>query len=80
MKKLEKGMIISYLQLPWNNRHGNQSFHSVSVIDVSPDEKYVKLKGKIAFGGIHTDWFSVEDIIKCNYGEKILDKFVKKES
>lgn len=81
MKKLEKGMTISWIELPWNNRHGQQSFHSVSIIDVSSDKKYVKLKGKISFGGIHTDWFSVKDIIKHNYGgEEILNKFIKKES
>ena len=76
MKKLEKGMTIGYLQLPWKNRYKHQSFHDISVRDVYHDGKYVKLRATIAFGGVHTDWFSVKDIIECNYGEKILDKFV----
>jgi len=76
LEKLEIGMKIAWIRLPWRKAsRGSQSFHEVSVVDVSECGKYIKLRGRISFGGIRSDWYSKADIIKLNYEKGILEKF-----
>ena len=84
--ELKVGMKCDWLMLPnfskkrktgYNPEYIPRSYFSdVTVIEIYPDRKYVKLRGKIAYGYKHTKWYSIKDIIDVNYGrEDILRKF-----
>jgi hypothetical protein len=72
MKNLKVGMKCSWLQVPRNRIKrgytffGSSTLTDVTVMGVYHDERFVKLRGRIAYGGYHTDWYSINDIFHLN--------------
>lgn len=67
------GMTSNGISLPWKNDHGSQWFDNVSVLDLR--WPYIKLRGRISFGGYKTEWFSTKDIQAVNHGTHIENFF-----
>jgi hypothetical protein len=72
MKNLEIGMKCFWLQVPRKTEKrgctffGNSTLTNVTVMDTHYDERFVKLRGKIPYGGYHSDWYLVSDIFRLN--------------